>query len=249
MISGPLLLLSLLPLHADQGSSRDPSPPANASAMVKYLNDNARRIRSLTFTNVSMRVGYYGTITTAEGRLDCQRPRSFRLTGKFFGQPVVDLGSNPKEFWYSKADPYHVEHHYSYSDLPEPDFKPYPYPHDMILAVLGMLEHDPNKSYEVRSKPDTTELIESIRSVNGLPLQKITIFRNGQTSPDEPKVIGHIFRDTKGKDICKATITHSRTDPKTGAARAQPNDSAARICRTDYRSIWPGINRPKQREH
>src|SRR5258708_9017790 len=61
------------------------APQPNAGAMVSYLNENARRMQGLTFTNVSMRASQDGNVGSVEGRLDCQRPRNFRLTGKAVG--------------------------------------------------------------------------------------------------------------------------------------------------------------------
>src|SRR5438105_786312 len=112
MISSALLLFSLLPPHADRDNASAAAPQASSVEMVRYVNENARRIKSLTFTSVSLRVSQDDNIGTVEGRLDCQRPRNFRLTGKAADLPAVDLGSNGKEFWYwiSKAHPPYVYH-------------------------------------------------------------------------------------------------------------------------------------------
>jgi len=197
------------------------APQPNAVAMVGYLNENAQRMQGLTFTSVSMRASQDGTVGSVDGRLDCQRPRNFRLTGKAVGQPIVDLGSNSEEFWYwiSKADPPYV-YHCSYTDLARPDvYIPFPFQPDMILAALGMAQYDPSRPYEVRvnTAARTVELIEPAKSPQGQPVQKITVFRSGPVREGEPVVVGHILRDAQGKDICKATVTHAQTDPATGA--------------------------------
>ncbi|MBI1915904.1 MAG: hypothetical protein HYS12_14390 [Planctomycetes bacterium] len=199
------------------GKVRAPQP--NAVAMVSYLNENAQRMQGLTFTSVSMRASQDGNVGSIDGRLDCQRPRNFRLTGKAVGQPMVDIGSNGEEFWYwiSKANPPYV-YHCSYTDLARPDIIiPFPFQPDMILAALGMAQYDQSRPYEVRvnNAARTVELIEPTRSPQGQPLQKITVFRSGPVRADEPIVIAHILRDAQGKDICKATITHAQTDPAT----------------------------------
>jgi len=196
------------------------APQPNAVAMVSYLNENAQRMQGLTFTSVSMRASQDGNVGSIDGRLDCQRPHNFRLTGKAVGQPIVDIGSNSEEFWYwiSKANPPYV-YHCSYTDLARPDvFIPFPFQPDMILAALGMAQYDQSRPYEVRvnSAAHTVELIESTKSPQGQPQQKITVLRSGPVRADEPIVIAHILRDAQGKDICKATITHAQTDPATG---------------------------------
>src|SRR5262245_35766599 len=196
-------------------------PQPNAVAMVSYLNENAQKMQGLTFTSVSMRASQDGNVGTIEGRLDCQRPRNFRLTGKALGQPIVDMGSNSEEFWYwiSKANPPYV-YHCSYTDLARPDVNiPLPFQPDMILAALGMSQYDTSRPYDVRvnSSNRTVELIESTKTPQGQPVQKITVFRSGPVGRDEPVVVGHILRDAQGKEICRATITHAQTDPATGA--------------------------------
>ena len=221
MTCGIPLLFSLLVPHAESGSPGDRPLQANAAAIVKYLNENAGRMQSVTFTAVSMKVSQDGNTGSVDGRLDCQRPRNFRLTGKAVGQPMVDLGSNSDEFWYwiSKANPPYV-YHCSYADLARTDVLiPFPFQPDMILAALGMAQYDPTKSYEVRpnNAARTVELIEATKSPQGQPIQKITVFRSGPVGRDEPIVVAHILRDAQGKDICKATITHAQTDPSTGA--------------------------------
>src|SRR5262249_27578444 len=134
------------------------------------------------------------------------------------GQPTVDIGSNDQEFWYwiSKAKPPYV-FHCAYTDLDRGGVPlPFPFQPDMILAALGMAEYDPNKSYEVKTNPRTVELIDST-TVQGQPVQKVTVFNRNPASRDQPVVVAHVLRNAQGREVCSATVSEVRVDPATGA--------------------------------
>lgn len=190
-----------------------------APAMIGYLNDNARRIQGLTCADLEMECRQGREAGVVGGRLDCARPRNFRLTGRVASQPMVDIGSNEQEFWYwiSKAQPPYV-YHCGYEDFARGGVAmPFPFQPDMILAALGMLEYDPNKNYEVKNNGRTVELIETTASPAGQPIKKVTVFARGPVGRDQPVVVGHALRDAQGRDICTASISHVQTDPTTGA--------------------------------
>src|SRR5262245_36929915 len=171
---------------ADRRPRIDTRQPSAAS-MVAYLNENARRIQGLSCTDVTLDCKADGDSGVLSGRLDCQKPRNFRLTARVVGQPTVDIGSNDQEFWYwiSKAKPPYV-FHCAYTDLDRGGVPlPFPFQPDMILAALGMAEYDPNKSYEVKTNPRTVELIEST-TVQGQPVQKGTVVNRNPASRDQP---------------------------------------------------------------
>src|SRR4051794_2441068 len=79
---------------------RRPSPQPTAAAMVSYLNENAQRIQGLSSTDVTLDCRQGRESGVVSGRVDCSRPHNFRLTAKAVGQPMVDIGSNDREFWY-----------------------------------------------------------------------------------------------------------------------------------------------------
>jgi hypothetical protein len=205
--------------RVDQGGGRTAIVQPTAASMVSYLNDNARRMQGLTITDVTMEARADGQSGVVDGRLDCARPRNFRLRAKAAGQPMVDLGSNDQEFWYwiSKANPPYV-FHCGYEDLARGNVTiPFPFQPEVILAALGMAEYDPNKQYEVRTGQRTYELIETVQGLNGQPIQKVTIFNRGPVSAEAPQVLGLQLRDARGQTVCTATISQVQRDPATGA--------------------------------
>src|SRR5437763_1124057 len=126
---------------ADVGRRWDSRQP-NSATLVAYLNDNTRQVQAIQSVDVTLdcRQGSQkGAIPYA--RIDCQKPRNFRLTGKAGGQPLVDLGSNESEFWYwiKPAQPYVF--HCSHEGLARGGVRmPFPFQPDMILQALGMSE-------------------------------------------------------------------------------------------------------------
>jgi hypothetical protein len=212
---------NLQPTRGGTAVGRRPAPQPTAAAMVNYLNENAQRVQGLSSTDVTLECRQDHNSGNLSGRLDCQRPRNFRLTARVVGQPTVDIGSNGEEFWYwiSKAEPPYV-YHCTYDDLQKPGvFIPFPFQPDMILAALGMAQYDPNKPYEVRANAAarTVELIESATSPQGRPVKKITVFRSGPAGRNEPVVVAHVLKDEQGREVCSATVSEVQTDPATGA--------------------------------
>jgi hypothetical protein len=194
---------------------RQPTP----AALVAYLNDNSRQIQSLRAEDVTLdcRQGRDSGVVT--GRLDCQRPRNFRLTAKVVGQPTVDIGSNDQEFWYwiSRAQPPYV-YHCTHDALARGGVRmPFPFQPDMILTAMGLGEYDPQKKYDVKTTANTVELIEQTTSPQGQPVQKVVVFNRTPARGDQPQVIAHVLRDANGRKICEANITHAVRDRATGA--------------------------------
>jgi hypothetical protein len=191
---------------------------ANQTSMVAYLNENAQHIPALTAEDITLdcRQGKESVVLT--GRMDCQKPKNFRLTAKLSFQPAADVGSNEQEFWFwvSKANPPYV-YHCSHGGMARAAARmPFPFEPDMLMAALGMGDHDPNKRYEVRTNGGRIELIEQAVSTKGQPIQKVTVFNRGARG-DQPTIAAHLLRDTQGKTVCEAIITHARHDPTSGA--------------------------------
>jgi hypothetical protein len=188
------------------------------TSMVAYLNDNARRIQGLQCAVNLDAKAPEGSGVIPDGTLDCQRPKNLRLMGKAAGQPMVDIGSNDREFWFwiAKANPPYV-HHCSWADLDRGGVRlQFPFQPDMILAALGMGEYDPRKPYEMKITPRTIELIEST-TVQGQPVKKVTVFDRNPARGNQPLVVAHELRDATGQAICSATITEVRYDRGSGA--------------------------------
>ena len=190
-----------------------------ATAMVAYLNENARRAQAVTCRDLSLECRQGSDSGIISGRLDCQRPRNFRLTGKVVGQPQVDIGSNDSEFWFwiGKAPQPYV-YHCSYDALARGGVRlPFPSQPELILSALGMAEYDPTGKYEVRNNGRTVELIEPTVSPQGQPMKKVTVFNARPTGRDQPVVLAYLLRDANDRQVCAATVEGVKTDPATGA--------------------------------
>jgi hypothetical protein len=201
--------------------NRPPVPPPKApepAALVRYLNDNAKLISGLQ-SQVDMDCKQDRQSVSLSGTVNASWPRDFRLRGRAFGQPAVDVGSNNNEFWFwvnDKNMPY--VYHCSYADLARgPVDLPFPFQPDMIMAALGMSQSDPNKQYQLRESPQYLELIENTVSPQGQPTYKVTVFNRLEVSPPQPQVVGHKLIDQKGNVICQAVVKKVAVSPNRAA--------------------------------
>jgi hypothetical protein len=215
-----LVLLAAGCNHSPVARDYQHLPPARPTVpqLVTYLNDNAAKVQAVQANQVAIDCKQGHQSVGLDGQLVCQKPRNFRLKAKLLGQPGVDIGSNNSEFWYwiSKDNPPYV-YHCSYDDLARGVSIPFPFQPDMIVAALGMAEYDPNDHYELKEYPQYLELIQSARSPQGQPVQKVTVFNRNQAPPGRPQVIHHVLKDARGNLICKATIHEVQVDPTTRA--------------------------------
>lgn len=222
-----LALGFLLTAVGCSGSNRVVSPNSNqrvrldkqptAQQLVAIVNDNAARIPAIQCTDVTLdcRQGKDSGVVT--GRIDCQKPRNFRLTGKVIGKPEVDMGSNSEEFWFwiPRADPHLF--HCSYDALQQGARLPFPFHPDLVLTALGMGNLDPNRNYQVQAKGNTIELIDTTNTIQGQPLRRIIVFNRGPVNDNSPQILAHILQDANGREICTARVIQTQVDRSSGA--------------------------------
>jgi len=193
-------------------------PPPQASALVKYLNDNSARMAGLT-AKVALDCKMDRQSVGIDGLLACSRQRNFRLKGDVDGNPVVDLGSNDQEFWYwvkDKQTPY--LYHCSYADLARGTVRlPFPFQPDMVLTALGLGTYDPGRNYRVNPSSRFLELIEDTVTPDGKTVDKVTVFNRMEVRGTEPQVVAHALRTKQGQLICTATIKRVTIDSASGA--------------------------------
>ena len=229
----------LVPHQREQGGGAvgndKPIAAPTAESLVKYLNENANRIppgQALNCTNVTIDANADGTRVGVSAMMQCQAPRNFLLTGLALGNPVVDIGSNDKEFWFwgKQFNPPYL-YHCSYQALERGVKVPFPFQPDMVLNALGLAPYDPAKPYTVRVTPDNRgrkfiELTEQTRSPENKPIQKITVFNFNQvTDPSQPQVVAHILKDAQNKVICAAYVRYvQRVGGESGAIIPQMID-------------------------
>jgi hypothetical protein len=211
---------NLAPHHRDLGGGSGGGGMPNTATptvdnLVKYLNENAKRIdpgQAITCTTVTIDVNADGQKVGVGGKMLCQTPRNFLLSGSVLGSPAVDIGSNNKEFWYwirENKPPYLF--HCSYDDLSRGTNIPFPFQPDMVVNALGLAQYDPAKQYGMKILDDkkghkSIELTEQARSPQGKPIQKVTVFDFHEARPPQPQVIAHILKDEQDKIICVATV-------------------------------------------
>ncbi len=207
----------LVPHQRDQGGggivNEKPAATPTVENLVKYLNDNASRIQpgqALNCTNVTIDINADGTRVGISARMQCQAPRNFLLSGVALGNPVVEIGSNDKEFWFWSREikpPY--LYHCSYDDMARGVKVPFPFQPEMVLNALGMAPYDPAKQYTMQMGGGNKfiELTEQARSPEGKPIQKVTVFNaSAVTRADQPQVVAHILKDEQNKVVCAAYV-------------------------------------------
>jgi hypothetical protein len=184
--------------------------------LVAYLNNNAQRIQpgqALNCTNVTIDINADGRRVGIGAMMQCQAPRNFLLSGVIASNPVVDIGSNDKEFWFwsKHIDPPYL-YHCSYEAMARGVKVPFPFQPDMVLGALGLAQYDPTKKYDMkivndkRGDPAFIELTEQARSPENKPIQKVTVFNYHQAPLPQPQVVAHILKDEQNKVICSASI-------------------------------------------
>jgi hypothetical protein len=215
-----------------------PAAAPTAETLVKYLNENAGRIppgQALNCTNVDIDINADAGRIGISARMQCQAPRNFLLSGVTIGNtPVVDIGSNDKEFWFwgKQINPpylYHCSYEGLASGLKTP--LPFPFQPDMVLSALGLTPYDPAKQYTVQVTNDKRghkfiEMTEQTLSPENKPIQKITVFNFNQVQrPDQPQVVAHILKGEQNKVICAAYVRHvQRVGGENGAIIPQMID-------------------------
>ena len=199
-----------------------PKSEATAEGLVKYLNEQAAKARSVE-AKLAMDATSNGRGAGLTGFLACEKPRGFRLRGQMLGTEAVDLGSNSEEFWFwiNKADPPY-QYHCAYRDLATGKVAiPFPFQPDMILVALGMAEYDPAGKYDLvdnRAK-GTLDLTLDTTAPDGQAVKRTVLFkRTREVRAGHPQVVGHVLRDGKGAVICTAKVTAVHADAASGAA-------------------------------
>jgi hypothetical protein len=205
------------------------APTPTAESLVEYLNRNAKLIepgQALNCNNLHIDIDADSGRIGVDNYLTCQAPRNFLMSGKIMSKPILDVGSNDKEFWFwcshlkNPGQPAYL-YHCSYDDLARGVQVPFPFQPDMVLSALGLAQYETNKQqYSMRIAQDkkgnkSYELIEKTQSLQKTPIEKITVFDYTRVDVPKPQVRAHIIKDDKGKVICTATILSTqRVGPK-----------------------------------
>lgn len=206
---------NLAPHHRDGtggGPALNTATPT-VDNLIEYLNKNAACVKpdqAVTCRNVMINVDADGTRVGVDCKMICQAPRNFRMSGVTLSQPVMEIGSNNKEFWFwcREVKPPYL-YHCSYDDLARGIKVPFPFQPDMVVKALGLAPYEQGKQYTIkivdatRGHPKAIELTEQAFSPDHKPIQKITVFNYHQA---DPQILAHIVKDERGRVVCEANI-------------------------------------------
>lgn len=180
-----------------------------SETVVAYLNSQADRVQSLDAGDISLTVrGPGGSPPTLDGSLLVQKPRNFRLVGKFplTGSQEVLVGSNQERFWFYIPRMQDALMHCSYTDFEKGVELPFPFDPEWVLEAMGMahVPADGAKKIDVDEKAKTVRLVQD-GNLHGQRVKKVTVCYLAPMSRDVPQVKARIVYDERGKVICQAT--------------------------------------------
>jgi hypothetical protein len=175
--------------------------------VVRSLNGQARLIESVDAPDISLTVkGPGGSPPSLSGSLMVQKPRNFRLIGKFMGSQEVLAGSNDERFWFYVPRMGDALMHCSYTDFEKGVELPFPFDPEWVLEAMGMsqIPTDGRIRVELDNKNGTFRLIED-GTLHGQKVTKVAICYQARTTKNVPQVKQRIVYDANGKVLCVAT--------------------------------------------
>jgi hypothetical protein len=190
-----------------------PGAPANVVGLVKYLNENASRVKTVRVDDLSIDATMGNQPVGLRGRIFAEKPRNFRMKVTALGKDEVDIGSNGQEFWFWAAknpDPY--QYFCSYQDLNEGKARvqmPLPIAPEWVMEAMGIGTYGPAERYTLESEdPQTFRLVERTKSPQGHPVRKVIVMNRREVKAPTPQVTAFLLLDdTNGQEICSAHIT------------------------------------------
>ncbi len=247
-----------------KNNDRPPGPSNSkdlptADQLVKYMNDNAKRIQNLRVDDLgitaSMGIQSFdlrGIMATERGDLEKEAPKkNFRMIAKVLGSPSVDIGSNDQEFWFwiSKGDPY--QFFCSYKDLSEGRIRkmPIPFQPEMVMESLGLGPYGPADKYNLEHDSKTIRLVEKTTMPDGRAVRKVIVFNKDEVSVPTPQITDYLLLDdATGKEICGAHVRDVQRDPATNAFLPKrielrcPSEKMQLALRLDGLTVNPGVS-------
>ena len=209
-----------------------------ADRIVTYLNRQADLVQSLDANDISLTVkGPGGAPPTLEGTLMVQKPKYFRLTGKFLGSEQVLVGSNKERFWFYVPKMQDALFHCSYTDFEKGVELPFPFDPEWVLEAMGMahVPADGVKRMELDDKTKTVRLVQEA-TLHGQKVTKVTVCYQATMRRDVPQVKSRIVYDERGKVICVATTKSAARIP---VARDQAGETVYATVPQVVKLEWP----------
>jgi hypothetical protein len=207
-------------LNPQTNPAPTPGNTPSVAAVVKYLNENSSRIKTLRCDELDMTCSVGLQSFGLRGKMIAQQPKNFLMGADSLGKRMVDLGSNDKEFWYwisQDKPPY--QFYCGYKELAEGRVKqmPFPFQPDWVIDAMGLGNYGPPERYKLQAEGNTLKLIEMARSPQGQPVRKVIVMNSKPVKAPQPQVQAFLLLDDAGgKEICSAHITETQVDRTTG---------------------------------
>jgi hypothetical protein len=199
-----------------------PGTPASTKGLVDYLNDNAKRVRTLQVNDLDVDATMDTQSFNLRGRIYAEKPKNFRMKVTLFGKDEVDIGSSLQEFWFWAAkNPDKYQYFCSYKDLNagKVAMMPLPIQPELVMETLGLGPYGPADRYQVEPEgPNLIRLVEKAKSPQGYPVRKVIVMNRREMKSPQPQVTAFLLLDdATGREICSAHITSTTQDRVTGA--------------------------------
>lgn len=185
--------------------------------VMKVVNDNSAKIRSLYTTDATLTVSGAPSL---RANLAVERQKKLRLRAETaLTGPELDLGSNEDLFWFwVKRNPPPTIYYCRHAQYAQSAAKQFvPIEPEWLFDALGLAWFDPNLQHSppVRNAQGRLEITTTMPGVNGNRSKKTVI--------DEARgwiVEQHLF-DERGTLIASATTNRHTMDPTSGAVVPQ----------------------------
>lgn len=199
-----------------------PGAPASARGLVDYLNDNARRVRTLQVNDLDVDATMDTQSFNLRGRIYAEKPKNFRMKVTLFGKEEVDIGSNLQEFWFwALKNPDKYQYFCSYKDLNagRVAMMPLPIQPEWVMETLGLGPYGPAEKYQVEPEGQhQIRLVEKTKSPQGYAVRKVIVMNRREMKAPQPQITAFLLLDdSTGREICSAHITSTTQDRGTGA--------------------------------
>ena len=215
-----VLLVTLSTVGCATGPFQRNSPPQGPAVtatrpeqIVAYLNQNARSVQSVQFTDARISVKQPKAFG-ASAMVHYQKPKNFRLTVDAVGLSQADIGSNDKEFWFWLKQESPTLYRCSYEDLPRLRNLSLPLQPDWIAEGLCLQEFGPANSYTMRTVGEGIELVSQTTSPQGQPMQKVTTI--AATGPNRGRIVKQQLRTAQGQEVWSAEVKEYHNPQRTG---------------------------------
>ena len=205
-----------------QDLAAKPGAPPNVVNLVAYLNENASRVNTVRFDDMSIDATMGSQSFGLRGRIYAEKPRNFRMKATAIGKDEADIGSNSQEFWFWLArNPEPHQYFCSYKDLDEGRVRmmPLPIQPEWVMETLGLGPYGPADKYKLEADPDgkLLRLVEKSKSPQGVAVRKVIVMNRKEVRSPQPQVTAYLLLDdATGQEICSAHILSTAVDRTSG---------------------------------